>query len=442
MTPQDNLMVVARVAKGSEERLRSLLRSMTVASQPGTADPRNPLIPFRRLAGLHFARFVLLDDRTSADVKEYGLQPSEYPLSLAFLADFDGPRDSFVAELIAEAGPGLEQLFGCCGLAAGDDLASWLEEHCVDAAAAYVHWIGRTMQQIREDAAVRNALCTWIRGEGAAAIAGLAPAEVRKSLATHVRAEVKAGRLTLSSPGGTPIGWRIANAFDFWKGIAIAVLAFLLALALLPLTILVLAVYAIVLRYHETRDAEITPRADEDRRELLAAIEDHDVANQFTAFGSIKPGAFRRFQLKATLAAIGWAARHVYGRGFLLRIRTIHFARWVYLDGGRRLFFASNYDGSLESYMDEFINKVGFGLNLVFSNAIGYPRTRWLVAGGASEEQKFKRYIRRHQLPTEVWYNAHPGLTAVDLARNARIREGLERRSMSDYETRRWLELL
>ena len=44
------------------------------------------------------------------------------------------------------------------------------------------------------------------------------------------------------------------------------------------------------------------------------------------------------------------------------------------LDDKRRLFFASNYDGSLDSYMDDFINKVALGMNLVFSNGIGFPR--------------------------------------------------------------------
>jgi hypothetical protein len=81
-------------------------------------------------------------------------------------------------------------------------------------------------------------------------------------------------------------------------------------------------------------------------------------------------------------------------------------------------------------------------LNLVFSNGVGYPRTRWLVFDGAKDEQRFKYYIRRHELPTEVWYNAHPGLTAFDMERNTRIREGLERSTMTDAEIREWLSLL
>jgi len=55
----------------------------------------------------------------------------------------------------------------------------------------------------------------------------------------------------------------------------------------------------------------------------------------------------------------------------------------LFLADKTKVFFASNYDGSDESYMDDFINKVAYGLNLVFSNGIGYPRTNFLLSGGA-----------------------------------------------------------
>jgi hypothetical protein len=104
--------------------------------------------------------------------------------------------------------------------------------------------------------------------------------------------------------------------------------------------------------------------------------------------------------------------------------------------------FFSNYDGTVESYMDDFINKTGFGLNAVFSNGIGYPRTNWLVLDGCQDEQKYKDFLRRHTLPTQVWYKAYLGLTAIDLERNTRIRQGLESTSMSEQETREWAALL
>ena len=61
---------------------------------------------------------------------------------------------------------------------------------------------------------------------------------------------------------------------------------------------------------------------------------------------------------------------------------------------------------------------------------------------GAKDEQKFKYMLRRHQLPTQVWYHATPGLTAMNMQRNALIRRGLENMYMTDTEVREWLELL
>ena len=240
---------------------------------------------------------------------------------------------------------------------------------------------------------------------------------------------------TLTAAAPTPRGWRLRSLLH-----AVGVpLALLLAL---PLLLLYLPFFALALRRRERADPEIAPRPDPEHLTRLADLEDHDVTNQVGIMGSLKPGWFRRTTLIFMFWLVSYTVRHVYSRGFLGRANTIHFARWTFLDDKRRLLFVSNYDGSLESYADDFINKVAFGLNVVFGNAVGYPRTRWLVFGGAKAEQKFKYFIRRHELPTEVWYNAHPGLTAFELLRNSRIRAGLEQPSMTDGEAREWLRLL
>ena len=92
--------------------------------------------------------------------------------------------------------------------------------------------------------------------------------------------------------------------------------------------------------------------------------------------------------------------------------------------------------------MDDFINKMGWGLNLVFSNGVGYPSTRCLIKDGAEQEQKFKYTQRGHQLPSEVWYKVLPDITANELLRNHRIRQGVEIRQSDDAEIRDWLSLI
>ena len=206
--------------------------------------------------------------------------------------------------------------------------------------------------------------------------------------------------------------------------------------------IIVGLIVLIRLRRLEKTDPEMCFRVDQAHSDALAALEDHDASNQFSALGAVKPGVVRLWTVTFVLIIIDWAARHLYARGRLARVRTIHFARWVWIDPNKRILFLSNYDGSLESYMDDFINKVGFGLNVVFSNGIGYPRANWLVFDGCKDERKFKEYLRRHQLPTQVWYAAYRDLTAVDLERNGRIRQGIERSSMSEAKAREWVSLL
>ena len=433
MTPQSTFMVLAPIADGQEESLRALLASMN--REPGMADPNNPLVPFGRFDRLHFARFVILEPRTAGDISVYGLPVPQLPTSLAFLGDCDGPAETFLAELVAEAGPGLCQVFSHCQhFGPGTDLIDWMRRHAKSPAATYVNWIGRTVLQIREEDALRTALVGRLQ-EMALEPGQVPPNVLRSRLLDFVHAERQAGRLSLTLPEPTPLRWRLRNGLHL-----VAVPAALLVL--LPFLVVASPVLVFMLRSREVSDPEITLRPDLDHLRQLGEIEDHEFTNQFSAMGDAKPSLFRRYLVRLLLWVLDYASRHIYRRGYLTRVQTIHFARWVPLDGGKRLYFASNYDGSVDSYMDDFINKVAWGINLVFGNGLGFPRTAWLLRGGARFEPKYKRFLRRHQLPTAVWYKAYPGLSVADLNRNTLVRQGVDRRAMSLDETKEWLSLL
>ena len=79
----------------------------------------------------------------------------------------------------------------------------------------------------------------------------------------------------------------------------------------------------------------------------------------------------------------------------------------------------------MESYADDFVDMLAWSLNLFASNGVGFPATRWLIFGGANDEQAYKNFLRNQQIPTQVWYSAYPELTAVTIANNAAIRAGL-----------------
>jgi len=433
MTPQSSFMILATIIPAREQELRTLLAAMNY--EPGVFNPANTIIPFGQFDRLHFARIVILDDQTTNDLTVYGLPRVDFPLYLALLGDCDGPAEELLSAMAKRAETGLRNIFAHCNEYSPDtDLLSWMKAHNVSSAANYVNWIGRTVRQISEEEALRQVLEKFIQ-EKSALLRTMPARQLRDTLQKHVAREQKANHVSLSAPEQTPFAWQIRNLLNL-VGLPLLLLIFL------PLVLLALPFFLIQLRHLEKTDPEVAPRVDPSHANLLASLEDHDVTNQFSAMGSLKPGPFRHLTMILVLAAIAYTARHIFNRGRLARVTSIQCARWVFLDGGKRVIFASNYDGSLESYMDDFINKVYFGLNVVFSNGIGYPRTRWLLLDGARDEQTFKNYLRRHQMPTQVWYNAFPGLTAHDKRRNALIREGLEKQSMTDSEIQKWLQLL
>lgn len=433
MTPQAHFMILAAVIPAREAALRHLLTSMNDGR--GRVKASNALISFVQFETLHFARLLLLDDQTTGDVRLYGLPVQTYPLYLAFLGDIDGSEDAFLHELAQRAPAGLRALFSCCeGFTVDTPLVKWMQQHRSAPVANYVNTRGRTVRQIREEAALRLALENRL-DKFSTSLQGLPPREIHSHLERYIATAQSAGLLALSPPQPTPAGWWFSNLLHL---IGMPILLLLAS----PLLLVIAPFYLLRLRHHEKTDPEYFPPVELAHSDNLALAEDHGVTNQFSAMGSLKPGWFRLVTTIGVLLTVNYAARHLARPGRLGRIRTIHFARWTFIKGTRRMAFFSNYDGSVESYMDDFINKTGFGLNASFSNGIGYPRTRWLVHDGCADECSYKTFLRRHTLPTQVWYKAYPGLTAIDLERNTRIRRGIENMAMSDRQLREWLALL
>jgi hypothetical protein len=420
MPHQVAVTVRAPVPPGSVEPLKAVLRELADETR------RPKFLPFEDMA-VHFARFVVLDEVTDLD-------GSTIAPSVLFMADVDSPAGRFLAELVDLAAEGIDAVFSHCDgyptmPTAGERLA-FVRQHMIRASTNYVNTVGLSIEQIRGEAKLRDAIEDFLDRH---AWEGKRAYDVRRAVTEFV-----AGDPTLTwalhRPRRPSLLWRIKDQAHF-------VGSALLLLAALPFAIIALPFYAIALRIHERREKPSTPAPNRDHVEQLAAMEDIVVQNQFSAVGFVKPGPFRRRTLELVLWLLELSARHVYNDGSLAGIRPIHFARWVFLDDKRRLIFASNYDGSLESYMDDFIDKVAWGLNAAFSNGEGYPRTKWLVLDGAKDERAFKNYLRDHQIETQLWYSAHAALTAVNITRNSAIRRGL-RGEMSESEAAEWAALL
>jgi deferrochelatase/peroxidase EfeB len=234
----------------------------------------------------------------------------------------------------------------------------------------------------------------------------------------------------------------VALARDFSvRGFGMAIVA--ATVAMLG-TILVVAIAAglAYLTFRRRENSEIPDDRAPDPKAVarIVARENHAAQNHLAGISVMKPGLLRRIALKLVFAAIVQLATHLYRPGWLGTLGTIHFARWVMVPGTGDLIFVSNYGGSWESYLEDFITKAHNGLTGVWSNSQGFPRTANLIQLGARDGDRFKRWARRQQVPTGCWYSAYPDLTTAIIRTNAAIRQGLGT-ILTEEEARRWLSL-
>lgn len=164
-------------------------------------------------------------------------------------------------------------------------------------------------------------------------------------------------------------------------------------------------------------------------RQAVLAREDRDGQNHFVSVTEIKPGPLRLNTLRAALCWINRLARIFFNRRGLAGVATIHFARWQILRGDRRLLFATNYDGGWAGYLGEFVALVAWGMNAIWGNVRGFPRTFYLFFDGVKDEQRFKAFARASQVETLFWYRRYPQLSCAAIRRNAELREDLARLS-------------
>jgi hypothetical protein len=438
---QGVLTVVAEVPPARAPSLVSLLAELDAALD-GRGAP--PIVDFRTLETVHFARFVVLPPNAAG--KTY----------LAFSAAYDGPRSVHVDELVTRAGDGLREVFAhCVGFPQNgpteSDLRAYLDAHSIPYGAMHVGYVGRTVLDEQREESLRLFIG---RALEEAKISTLPSADrparvIRKQVIELVgksdfkwALEPRRARIAPSSVEGwwqnaaivvgalAALGTSIVVAFVLGQGIPYLV-------ALVALALLLVA----ALRYAEEHEPAKT---DTNIARGLANAEDEDfgITNQLTHVVEIKPGPFRMFVLRGVLFAIELLARLKFWKGDLGGIETIHCAHWAILQEEKpRLLFFSNYDGSWERYLGDFIEEAGAGMTSVWSNTVDFPRSRLLVLDGAKNERVFKAWTRENQVRTDVWYRANPDISCRNVNDNSKLRDGL-RGYMAEDAARDWLRYL
>jgi hypothetical protein len=442
---QHTLTVVARVRDVAATRaaLDEVVRSKSLALDDA------------KLA-IHFARCVLIDEASD----------SPYASWLVFESCFDSPLTSraeavraHLTELARERGEVLSCLFGRCdGFALEADssaLAQSLLDASVRSTAEYFgHW-GRDLGRIRlerqlcdevvrcasEERGGRDAKETYqaIRKRMNAALArrpsALAALRFQECAPRSPDAQLREAKLK------RPLRAWLQGGLDMFDGYVPRPLETFATLSLTPVGLPALAWAAARaatgIPFDEQRTSE--ERGPQSLARLLetARSEDHMLQNALTHVVPLRAGVTTKWLLRLLHRYISLVTRNHFNYVEQLGgIPSIHFAKWLLIDGGKRLLFLSNYDGSWESYLGDFVDQAALGLNLAWCLTDGYPTTYAFNWGGAHDEERFKCWARAHQRPTQLFYSAYPELSVCAINNNTWLRAGLHE---GQHDVQAWL---
>jgi hypothetical protein len=422
------LTIVAGVPARSLEALRTLL-----GGQRGNPLD-NQFVDFRRSPSTHFARWVLLET------------PGYQPL-LVFESNHDGTREAYLDELLGFAGPQLARLYGHCeGAPLPEDLKGYLlsPERCLPCAAFYRAYPERSVAEVKTALKLGREVRRFL--DARRSTLGHRPRRELHEIVARELCDQGFNPPDSTSVGSVNLEWLTEAVQDAvgpvgsarFRATALLLLLVLApALALVGLDALAGPAYghvpllaaagwvgglvALVLTVLGIESSETAPGPQPVLADphLLAGQEDFTSQNQITHVSVIKAGWIRRTLLRSGLGVVNLLARFTFTRGTLGGIPSIHFARWVILPDGR-LLFMSNFDGSWDSYLGDFIDKASAGLTSIWTNTKWFPKTSLLVAGGARDAGAFKAWTRAGQVPTQLWYSAYPDASVQN------VRDALE----------------
>ena len=94
----------------------------------------------------------------------------------------------------------------------------------------------------------------------------------------------------------------------------------------------------------------------------------------------------------------------------LMKIGTVHFARFTFLENNTKLAVITTYDGDFDAYVNEFVNEIGDVFNRMLAHIEDAP-----PLPVQQHRTEFLRYVKEHDLPSATFFSAYPRLTVLDI---------------------------
>jgi hypothetical protein len=422
MTKQNALTIITPIAKNKYDDLFEYLKKIRLELEANKHEQ------FEDIGTIHYCRWVVIDHphRTYHHTTDESVKAK-----LVFTSNYDGPKSEQLKDLCTKAAQILDDVYSYCegyplpSERTPESRMAYLNKHFVKTTAFYQGSPGRTLNQIRNEENLRNTLKKIIEN-------GKWDNMSCKQIHGKIKHEV------FAMPEFSWLKEKVqVPTVNYFGLIGLGIIL----LALLPLIIpFVLIIHFF---YEKNDDVFMLKRSQlrEGQMKLLESYEDLNYQNQFSQLVVMKKGMVRLIAIKALFAFANALIRNLFVTGKLMGIPTIHFARWVMFDDNKRVLFFSNFDGSWQQYLGDFIDKSGWGLTGIFSNTTNFPKTNFLLTGGAYDEEHFLAWSRSTEIPTEVWYDAYPHLSIKNVNNNTRIRTMLTQ-SLSEQCAQDFLKII
>jgi len=406
MTKQNALTLLSPVKEDSHQKLIDILARFKVGLNAGLNER------FNTLGTLHYARWFILNEESFRDKPDLPV-----PYRLVFSSNFDGDREEHVRGLVTVFPEYFDELYECCegypepSARNTESRKNYLDKWQVNTNAFYVGAPSRSLKQILQEDSLKKHITDFVSKNN---WNGKSAVEIQKAIRHEInsRPEFEWTKEKIKLPSKNWIGLII-------MGIIIIVLSPLILIWLLVLHF-----------FYERRDKNCVltrSQLNDDKLRKLEEYEDLFNQNQFTQVLVMKPGAVRRITIHLQMLFARTLISNLFVKGKLMGIPTIHFARWVIIDNNKHVLFFSNFDGSWQQYLGDFIDKSGWGLTGIFSNTVDFPKTRFLFWGGAYDEEHFLAWSRSTQILTQVWYSAYHHLSIKNINNNSLIRSELHK---------------
>ena len=454
MNIQNPLTLVTKIRPDRLDDLKKVLAKMKYDLEEG-----KPTV-IQEIGTVHYLRWIIIDDASSKFFEGTDRSPQ-----VVFSSNFDGSVEQHYKDLCSGNMTALiDRIYDCC-IGYGDEQKEsedsriqYLKNCMVKVSAFYKGSPRRTVDQIHKEKRLRVRLRDALNN---GQWENLSSREIHRKLKEE-----------------------ILNSDDFkwakkpYKMPRNSTIKFILLIIVLLILLIPIAIWVAILQFkHENKDKYFnTYRSDipewktkilEEYEDLVDGIDprtgDKDLVinyqNQFSQLVVMKKGWMRNMTFKGMMLFARVLIPIHYVEGELLNIPTIHFARWVQFDDDKRVLFFSNFDGSWQQYLGDFIDQSGWGLSAIFSNTTKFPKTNFLGSGGllamtrfaiksgplwpggAYDEEHFLAWSRSTELPTNFWYSAYPQLSIKNVNNNSRIRSMFSK-NLSEKQAEKFFQLI